>query len=235
MTNISYSLKMAIAGEARKASPNECCGFVVNGKLVPCENQHPSPLTNFAISAEDYVRAEAIGPIEAIYHSHIDGARGFSSYDVKACKQVNIPWIVYHMPSGDFFYGDPTGNAPYVGRQWIYGLHDCYALLRDFYKREMGIELDDFERGEDQEWLSNGWTRFLDNYEGQGFYEVGKAQKKGDFLLMRMGADQPNHVGVMAGRRNIFYQHLADRLSQESVYGGYWDKVTVKVLRHKDA
>lgn len=234
MTSLSLKLKRSIAAEAAKAAPHECCGFVVNGELVPCENVHHDTLHNFAIKAEDYVRAEGIGSIEAVYHSHVDGIRGFSQHDIKSCKQINLPWIVYHLPSSDFFYGDPTGNAPYVGRQWIYGLNDCYALLRDFYKREFNIELDDFHRGDDGEWKNPGWSMFLENYEQQGFREVGRADRKGDMVLMRMFAKQPNHVGVMAGRRNIFYHHLSDRLSEQGVYGGYWEKVTVKVLRHKD-
>lgn len=231
---ISLSVKQAIAGEARKASPEECCGFVVNGKVVPCKNISPLPLSTFVISAEDYEKAENIGEIEAVYHSHVDGVRGFSLPDVKACKQSGLPWIVYHLPSSDFFYANPSGTAPYEERQWVYGIHDCYALLRDFYKREFGIELDDFERGEEKEWESSSWNMFTRNYESQGFYEVKGPELKGDFLLMQIGAPSPNHAAVMTGDGNYFYQHLTGRLSEKNVYGGYWAKVTAKVLRHKE-
>ncbi|MGA0851407.1 MAG: C40 family peptidase [Candidatus Nanopelagicaceae bacterium] len=231
---ISLSVKQAIAGEARKASPNECCGFVVDGRVVPCENVHPSPLENFAIAAEDYVRVCARGEIEAVYHSHVEGVKGFSVPDVKACKQSNLPWIVFHAGTGDFYYADPSGKAPYEGRQWVYGIHDCYAILRDFYSREFAIELDDFERGEENEWESKSWTMFVDNYKDQGFYEIEKPECKGDFLLMQIGAPSPNHAGVISGNGNLFYHHLMGRLSERSVYGGYWAKVTAKVLRHKD-
>lgn len=231
---ISFSVKQAIAGEARKASPEECCGFVVNGAIVPCRNTSPTPVDHFTIAAEDYARASAMGEIEAVYHSHVDGAKGFSLPDIAACKQSNLPWIVFHAPSADFFYADPTGNAPYVGRQWIYGIQDCYAILRDFYKREFGIQLDDFERGEENEWESKDWTMFVDNYSQQGFYEIEKPERKGDFLLMQSGAPSPNHAGVISGEDNCFYHHLMGRLSEKSVYGGYWAKITTKVLRHKD-
>lgn len=235
MTQPSLTIKRAIALEARRCAPEECCGFVVNGAIVPCKNIHTSPLTNFAISAEDYARAEEMGEINAVYHSHIDGLDAFSMHDIKACKQSNIPWVMLHLPTGNFHYIDPTGNAPYEGREWSYGIHDCYALVRDFYRRELDIVLDDFERGEDEEWLSPGWSMFVNNYEGQGFYEVGRPEKKGDILLMRLQSSSPNHVGVMNGNGASFYHHLSVRLSQSSVYGGYWAKVTVKVLRHKDA
>lgn len=234
MNDISRAIKAAIVREAHKASPQECCGLVVNGELFPCKNVHSSPLTNFAISAEDYAQADEKGVIEAVYHSHVKGLNGFSVHDVKACKQINLPWIIFNTETADFFYADPTGNAKYEGRQWVYGVNDCYALMRDFYKREFNIALDDFERGEDEEWLSPGWEMFTRNYEHQGFIEVGRPERKGDVLLMMMQCDHPNHVGVMIGGGNRFYHHLSNRLSQASVYGGYWAKVTVKVLRHKD-
>lgn len=230
---ISISLKQAIAAEARKAAPEECCGFIVNGSIVPCQNVASSPNDFFAIAAEDYAKISETGDIEAIYHSHVDGVRGFSTPDVATCKQSGLPWVVFHLPSGDFFYADPLGKAPYEGRQWIYGIHDCYAILRDFYKREFGIELDDFDRGEENEWEDKNWTMFTDNYSQQGFYEVDAPQQKGDFLLMQIGAPSPNHAGVMSGDGNAFYHHLMGRLSEKSVYGGYWAKVTAKVLRHR--
>ena len=234
MKQLTYRLKKTIAFEAAQCAPQECCGFVVNGEIVPCKNVHDSPESNFAIAAEDYVRAEEKGNIDAIYHSHIGGLDGFSKHDMKSCKQCNIPWIMVHLPTHNFHYIDPTGNAPYEGREWSYGVHDCYALVRDFYIREFGIELDDFERGEDEEWLNSGWGMFVNNYEGQGFYEIGRPEKKGDILLMRLQSPEPNHVAVMNGNGASFYHHLAARPSQSAVYGGYWAKVTVKVLRHKD-
>lgn len=231
---ISRTLQQAIAKEARQTAPEECCGLIVNGKLVPCKNASSSPLSQFTISAEDYAKAVELGEVEGLYHSHVEGLRGFSLPDIAACKQSNLPWTVFHLPSGDFFYADPTGNAPYIGRQWIYGIHDCYGILRDFYGREFGVALDDFKRGEELEWENKGWTMFVDNYAKQGFYEIEKPEQKGDFLLMQIAAPSPNHAGVMSGDSNSFYHHLMGRLSEKSVYGGYWAKVTVKTLRHKD-
>jgi cell wall-associated NlpC family hydrolase len=131
---------------------------------------------------------------------------------------------------------DPTGNAPFLERPWLYGIYDCYGLLRDYYRREFSIELDDYDRGEEFEWKSSEWRMFEKNFEGQGFREVGDGQaRKGDMLLMQLQADFPNHVGVMhSPEQNVFYQHLLDRLSEASVYGGYWRKNTVKVLRHRE-
>jgi len=75
---------------------------------------------------------------------------------------------------------------------------------------------------------------FADNYSQQGFYEISKPEHKGDFLLMQINAPSPNHAGVIVGDGCSFYHHLMGRLSEKSVYGGYWAKMTTKVLRHKD-
>ena len=131
-------------------------------------------------------------------------------------------------------YADPTGNAPYLERDWAYGLNDCYSLLRDFHKREFGIELDDFKRGENREWERGGWTMFVDNYREQGFVEIDKPERKGDFLLMQLDASSPNHAGVMTGNGNVFYHHLMGRRSQASIWGSYWSRRTARVLRHRD-
>lgn len=234
MNEISRKTKEAIALAARNEAPNECCGFVIDGEVVSFQNVHSSPLTNFAISAEDYARAEELGNIDAIFHSHVNGINGFSKHDIKACKQSNVPWIIYNLGTHDFHYADPTGEAPYEEREWVYGIHDCYGLMRDFYKKEFNIVLDDFERLEEEEWAKPDWTRFADNFEAQGFYEVAAPEQKGDVALMCLQSGQGNHVGIMAGQGNRFYHHLSNRLSRVSIYGGYWAKVTVKVYRHKD-
>lgn len=231
---IDLTLKQQIVADCRKRAPEEACGFIVDGVLMPCKNRHPDPKNHFAIAAEDYALAEEQGDIECVYHSHSNGNAQFSVHDVQVCKQTNLPWFLYEPKTSTCVYADPTGNAPYVGRDWAYGIQDCYSLLRDFYRREFGIRLDDFERGENGEWERGGWTMFVDNYESQGFVKIQGPERKGDFLLMQIDAGSPNHAGVMAGEGNVFYHHLMDRQSQTSVWGNYWAKRTVYVLRHRD-
>jgi len=230
------SLKQQMAAHAQKHPDQEVCGIIAGGQYWPCKNAHSSPSQHFAITAEDYARLDPLG-IEAIFHSHLYFSEDkFSRHDIVSCKQVNVPWVMYCVPANSWHHMDPTGNAPFLERPWLYGIYDCYGLLRDYYRREFNIELDDYERGEEFEWKSSEWRMFEKNFQGQGFREVGDDQlKKGDMLLMQLQADFPNHVGVMhSPEQNVFYQHLLDRLSEASVYGGYWRKNTVKVLRHQE-
>ena len=71
--------------------PEEACGLIVNNKFVPCKNVHSDPLTNFAIDAKAYAKAEKKGTIQAIFHSHPGKLNTFSTHDVKSCKQNNLP------------------------------------------------------------------------------------------------------------------------------------------------
>jgi proteasome lid subunit RPN8/RPN11 len=229
-------LKQEMVSHARQHENEEACGIIAGGKYWPCRNVHSSPSKHFAISAEDYARIEPFG-IEAIFHSHLYFSEDkFSRHDITSCKQINEPWVMYCMPANSWHFMDPTGNAPYLERPWIYGIYDCYGLVKDYYLREFSIELDDYDRGEEFEWKSSEWRMFEKNFKGQGFVEIGdEVMQKGDVLLMQLQADFPNHVGVIhSPSENIFYQHLLDRLSEANIYGGYWQKNTVKILRHKE-
>ena len=229
------SLKAEMAAYAQQNAPQESCGLIAGGAFHPCENIHPRPEESFAISAEDYARLEGLG-IEAVFHSHLGFDERFSRHDILACKESGLPWVMYCTGANSWHQMDPTGNAPYLERPWIYGIYDCYGLLRDYYRREFGIELDDYERGDEFEWTSPEWRMFEKNFRSQGFSEAPEGDiRKGDMILMQLQADYPNHVGVIhQPDQNIFYQHLLNRLSEASVYGGYWQKCTTRILRHKE-
>jgi len=227
------ALKTELRAHAHSQPDQETCGIIAAGKFFPCTNIHPSPIDNFAIDARDYARLEKLG-IEAVFHSHIGFNDQFSRHDIASCKAINVPWTMYCIGTNSWHEMDPTGNTPYLGRPWIYGIYDCYGLVKDYFGKEYGILLDDYDRGEEFEWKSKEWRMFEKNFAGQGFVEADNP-RKGDVLLMQLQADFPNHVGVVHDPdKNIFYQHLLDRLSEASIYGGYWQKSTVKILRHKE-
>lgn len=229
------SLKAEMAAYAHEKAPEEACGIIAGGRFFPCKNAHPRPLESFAIEAKDYALLEDLG-IEAIFHSHLGFESHFSKHDIQSCKASNLPWVMYCTGANSWHEMDPTGNAPYLERPWIYGIYDCYGLVRDYFQKEFAIALDDYERGKEFEWESPEWRMFEKNFKQQGFQDIGEsALQKGDILLMQLQASFPNHVGVIhSPSQNIFYQHLLDRLSEANVYGGYWQKCTSKILRHRE-
>jgi proteasome lid subunit RPN8/RPN11 len=231
---IAEHLHAEMAAYAHGKAPEEACGIIAGGRFFPTPNAHPNPMQNFAIDAKQYAKLEKKG-IEAIFHSHLGFAEAFSMHDIQSCKAINLPWIMYCVGANSWHEMDPTGAAPYLERPWIYGIYDCYGLVRDYFKNELEIILDDYQRGAEFEWTSPEWRMFEKNFRGQGFREIGDASPaKGDVLLMQLQANSPNHVGIIhSPSQNVFYQHLLNRLSEANVYGGYWQKCTTKILRHE--
>ena len=229
------ALRAEMRAHALTRPEEEVCGLIVNWRYQPCANVHSSPSLNFAIDAKDYARAEAMGEIEGVFHSHPGLIGGFSRHDVEACKVSNLPWTVLAVGLNEWHEMTPYGDAPYIGRPWIYGIYYCYGLFRDFYKNEFGLVLDDFDRGQEFEWSSPEWRMFEKNVEDQGFVEISKLEKKGDMILMQLQCNFVNHIGLLAvPNASVFYHHLLDRLSEENVYGGYWAKCTKRLMRHRE-
>jgi proteasome lid subunit RPN8/RPN11 len=226
--------------------PNESCGFLVkqssNLIVYPCLNVHPDPLNHFEISANSYAEASNQGEIAAIYHSHTysseqNGKVGFSQVDQAACEASGLPWVLLVLPQEELKTLYPTGyTLPYIDRPFVYGLLDCYALVRDVYKQDLNILLNDYPRGEEGEWNDKAdWNFFVDNFAKEGFVECDRRAplKKYDILLMQIGSAKLNHAAIVwEPERNIILHHLAGRFSGYTVFGGSSYRIGKK-LRHK--
>jgi proteasome lid subunit RPN8/RPN11 len=71
---LSDKLRAAVLRHALRAYPEECCGLIVSGRYRPCANSSSTPTEAFSISPEDWAQAEDSGDVEAVAHSHPDGA-----------------------------------------------------------------------------------------------------------------------------------------------------------------
>ena len=119
-----------------------------------------------------------------------------------------------------------------VGREWSHGVLDCYALVRDWYQLERGVDLPNFARFDD--WWKRGENLYIENFARAGFAPVDASDlQAGDCFLMQVASSVPNHAAVYLGDGLILH-HLQGRLSSRDVYGGYWQKVTTHILRYTD-
>ncbi|MGB3207899.1 MAG: NlpC/P60 family protein [Crinalium sp.] len=210
----------------------EFCGLIVNNNLlIPAKNIADNPNERFVLDPQAWIDAEAKGQVTCIVHSHTNGNNNFSPADITACKQLNIPFYLLTLPIGDEAYYDPRIIQPYIGRQWQYGATDCYALVRDWYKQELDVKLADFERGEIGEWEDLSWNKFAENFGNQGFIKVSEQPQKNDVILMQISAPHPNHVGVIIEESGYMLHHLCGRLSEKALFGGYWKKTCISILR----
>lgn len=225
----------AVRSHAAAEYPRECCGLVVVAKgkerYVSCRNAAQGE-EHFILPGEDYAAAEDVGEVVAVVHSHPDVPAAPSEADLVGCEASGLPWHILSWPSDDLRTIEPKGyEAPLVGRQFSHGVLDCYTLVRDWYRRERGIELPDFPRRDD--WWNHGDDLYMRHYAEAGFVAVSqdRPEQVGDVILMQLRAPVPNHAAIYLGN-GLILQHLHGRLSSRDVYGGYWQEITRCVLRH---
>lgn len=243
----------AIHAHALAEYPKECCGLIVKAGRKEayrrCANLS-GDLEQFRMSAEDWAAAEDAGRVLAVVHSHPDAPAEPSEADRAACEATGVPWIIVSVREGaiaGLHRFAPSGwQAPLLGRQFFHGVLDCYTLIRDWYRREAGIELPDFAREDD--WWNKGEDLYMEGFAQAGFARIpeGAPLQPGDVVLMSVRSPVANHAGIYLGTRplleapglhpvpNAMLHHLYGRLSERVVYGGHWQEITCAVVRHKD-
>lgn len=221
---------------AKDCFPREACGLVVihKGKeeFIPCKNISELD-DNFEIDAEDYVRAEELGEVVEVFHSHPNGHPTPSETDLVSCERTQLPWSIVSVSLGTWIEFKPSGyKAPLVGRTWAHGVLDCYSIIVDYYREVLKIEIPDFDR--DFEWWMKGQNLYEENFAKAGFREIEVTElKPHDVILFQIMSPVTNHGGVYLGDEK-FLHHLHRRLSSRDIFSGYYFKHAVKFLRHRE-
>lgn len=212
----------------------ECCGLLLkDGDIYPCENQSESPSEAFVIETRLYASLEKKTGVVAIFHSHCNGNPNFSAADVDLVNRTQKPLILYDVTRNEFSAIDPSGRTPLIGRDFVYGVYDCFSLVRDYYSRERGIEIPNYHRSSDQPvWDKGEWDWIDKEYEQVGFVEV-KQPEIGDVIAMSLGSNALgiNHLAVYLGDDKFIHQ-LSGRKSNVDVWGSPWSEYTIKFLRY---
>ena len=221
---------------AKEQDPKESCGLLINirgkEKYFPCENLSITSHQCFIINPEDYIKADELGDIIAVVHSHPFTPAIASEADKISCEQSNLPWYIVNPKTETWGEYKPVGYKPeIIGRPWVWGVTDCWTLFRDFYKQEYGINLKDYKRPiTPQIFLDN--PLFEKYAKDTGFRELNSDEplKNGDALLMSIGAAGLNHVAIFLDGDVL--HHLADRLSCREPYNPWLLKCTGMRLRY---
>lgn len=251
----------AIKAHALAEYPREIVGFVVaKGRkelYVPGVNVAADPEAYFMTRPDDWAAAEDLGDVIAFVHSHPNMPSTPSQADRVACEAMAehvkpLEWLIVSVMPGEaapqvagIESFCPDGyQAPLIGRQFFHGVLDCYTQVQDYFLREQAIELPSFER--EDGWWEGEQELYLDNFEKAGFVEVSDGPRVGDVILMQLRSDRVNHAGVFLGSEplktapnlhpvpNAMLHHAYGYLSERVPYGGYWEQITRKVVRHKE-
>lgn len=233
-----------IRAHAQSEFPRESCGLVivVKGKqrYVPCKNVASTPQEHFIIDPLDAMAAEDQGAVIAVVHSHPKIPAVASEDDKVQCEATRLAWHIVHVsvPDGeenpvatDIVTIHPCGyKAPLIGRKFSHGILDCYSLVRDYYREEMGIDLPNFDRRD--EWWNNGQNLYMENFANCGFEPIKGPIEVGDIILMQIRSPVPNHAAVYIGNGQILH-HQVNRLSSRDLYSGYFQEITRVIIRYK--
>ena len=230
------SWKDVALAHAREQDPKESCGLLVEikgkARYFACKNLSNWSNQCFIIDPVDYAKAEDSGKILAIIHSHPVTRPIASQADKISCENSGLPWHIVNPKTEQWGYYEPSGYKPtLLGRPWVWGVTDCWSLVRDWYKEEKNIILRDWDRPTTpQQFLEK--PLFESCAWRTGFRELRTDEKliNGDVLLMSILNPTLNHVAIFLDGDVL--HHLADRISCKEPYNQWLLKCTGKRYRY---
>lgn len=221
MVELNINQIEAIRVHTLACYPEEMCGGVTKDSFIPFTNSSEDKLNSFAITALELLQA---GELIAIVHSHcrdrkipeVFDTRTPSLADVLGQKASGLPWLIVCSEGETVtraleFPRDSSSN--YLGRPFIWFVNDCYSLVQDYYKHELGILLPDHKANVDFCDLNISGYLFEDFIVEYGFEECynGVNLGNGNLLVLDYGGKIQNHLGIYHNG-NVIHQ---DRLSVE--------------------
>ena len=216
---------------ASQTVPHEWCGFLVRQShglvIVPCENIAYDLESCFEISSKDWLRAEDLGEICAVVHSHPSGSSYLSSMDRVAQLRSDLPWIVLGLgviKTLNIFEPVP----PLLGRVFDYGRFDCYELVRDAYHL-CGFNLPDKHRQTLYEDANQ--ERFVHELPKSAFERVHLEDIQAGDLIVTTFDGKASHLALYLGNSEMLH-HSEGQLSCRATYNHYWQKLTHSIWRH---
>tara|TARA_R100001126_G_C4870818_1_gene172925 strand:+ start:458 stop:1159 length:702 start_codon:yes stop_codon:yes gene_type:complete len=221
---------------ASESQPNEICGLLalIKGKETfwPCKNLSNEPDEYFIIDPEDWANCEDQGELVGIVHSHPHGSALPSEADKASCEHLGLPFYIYSLEHNDWYCFEPSGyESGLFGRTWIWGKHDCWSLIVDYYKKHLNIDLGTCYRTKTLKEFAEKpyFDKILDD---AGFVEIDKDNiKENDVLLMSSIEEKLNHVALYIGNQTIFH-HNIKQLSCREIYDLNYIQATQKAFRY---
>ncbi|HCY86587.1 MAG TPA: hypothetical protein DHV36_15745 [Desulfobacteraceae bacterium] len=203
---------------ARMCYPFEACGAVINDRFVPFENQARDRENNFLINDRSFDQAYRAGQVQAVIHSHNDHPHA-SQADQEQQQAMDIPFGIINLRNNSVlnvvFWGDGIPREPLCGRQFFYGVWDCFSLVRDFIRERWGLITPNPTR--EYGWWHKGVKVFEPFLEGGLPFKpvpLDKIQPDDILFYGLYGSPILNHCGVLM-ESGLILHHFESHLSRE--------------------
>lgn len=221
----------AFAEHAKASFPEEACAVihvrdgVVSFLTVP--NRHHDPRAFFRIAREDIAGLDVV----CLIHSHPNSPELPSDADRAMCNELKLPWAIYSVVTNRWLELLPEDrDIPLIGRTFVYGVFDCFTLVRDYYWQKLRIKLPHIEAP--YGFWNDGKEPYLENFARAGFFAVrDNTLRPHDCVLMQYASRTTNHSGVITSE-GLLLHHTQGNLSCITPYGGYWLEHTREHVRH---
>lgn len=227
------NIKAAIR-HAKEEFPNESCGAIISGKYVRFKNAAEDTSNTFLIQDSHFARAYVSGSVDCVIHSHNNYDKA-SKEDQQQQLELDVPFGIINMdinrPKHVVFWGDTLPIEPLEGRQFFYGVWDCYSLVRDYIR--LNTEYTPPNPARDWDFWNKGVSMFEGHIE-QGtaydFIDI-KDAGPGDVLLYSIHHRKYiNHCGILIENDRVIH-HVPNQPSQ-AFQISYLRKYLKAAMRH---
>ena len=200
---------------AQEQAPNEACGVfaIIEGKEIfwPCKNLAEGKFDFFMLDPDDWEECEDTGEVVGVIHSHPVGAATPSDTDRAACEHLGFPYYIYSIEHNHWECLEPFGwkTPSLIGRRFIWGKHDCWSVVSDWYLEVKKIKLMDWKRPKKIKDFLNK-PQFEEALPKGGFVKqpTNNDVQVGDVLLFRSVTGNLDHVAVYIGDMMILNHNI---------------------------
>lgn len=202
-----------IRAGALASYPNEAVWLITAAGCHQVENVATDPTTTFRVAKLEMVKAQAPGLL-AVVHSHPDYPDCPSEADMRGQISSGVPWGIVATDGEQttpIRWWGHDGRPPLVGRGFVHGISDCYALIRDYYAEEFAITLPEYPRS--WEWWRNGQDLYSDGFASAGFRRIAADEARpGDMWFAQLRSPVPSHGGILL-KHGLALHHPSGRLA----------------------
>lgn len=224
--------------------PEEACGVIVHGRYIPIKNVAEDKEHGFSLDKTELLQALLKGPIQAILHSHPFNPRAAQEYppewpsvlDQETWLKGSIPWGIVACEGENIteqhrmVWLNEGYISPLLGRTYTWAQHDCFSIVRDWYRLNRELTLPNLAR--DFNFWKKGSDFIEDNFRQMGFQEISRANATvGDALLIKLPNSKViSHCAVITGTNEILH-HGAMLLSSHAELAR-WAGYAKRVVRY---